>query len=162
MGLRRVYKKRFKGIVMKTGHIYTFNYQAFENDPKPTIVLMYAIEGIHAKTGHQWRLFQGINFSYVPRAIRKQFARDWVREFERTNGNPKFTWETVKRRYPQLMPATRRYFFSPNYYITKLQEVPIDKIESAIVSTWSKDFSKKVVSSLISKYRKIMGRRKGR
>ena len=160
MGLRRVFKKRFKGVVMKTGHIYTFNYQAFENDPKPTVILMYAIEGIHARTGHQRRLFQCINFSYVPRAIRKQFARSWVREFERTNGNPKFTWETVKRKYPQLKVATRRYFFSPNYYITKLREVPIDQMENVIVSTWSKDFSKKVISSLISKYRKVMGRRK--
>lgn len=157
MALRRVFNKRFQGIVMKSGYIYTFKYQPWKNDPKPTIILMYAIEGIHPRTGHQWRLFQGINFTYVPRGIRKQFARDWVDTFQRTN-NVRFTWETVQRKYPQLATATRRYFFKPNYYISKLQEVPLDKLEKAIVSTWSKDFSKKVKSSLISKYRKVMKR----
>jgi len=133
--------------------------QPWQNDPQPTIILMYAIEGIHPKTGHQWRLFQAINFTYLPRAIRRQFAQDWVDIFERTNGNIRFTYEMVKRRYPQLKKATRRYFFKPVYYISKLREIPFEEMESMITSTWSKDFSKRVKTSLIGKFRDVMRRR---
>ena len=160
MALKRVYKKRFKGVSMESGHIYSFRYQSWEHDPNPVVILMYAIDGIHPNTGHQHRYFQCVNFTYIPRTIRRQFAQDWKRVFERSNGNVQFTWELVKRRYPYLKNAVRRYFFKPNYYINKLYEVPYDDMEQVIVSTWSKDFSKKVKVSLLGKFRRAMrGRR---
>jgi hypothetical protein len=161
MAIKRVFKKRFKGVTVKSGHIYTFKYQAWEHDPRPVVIMMYAIDGIHPRTKHQHRYFQAINFTYIPRSIRKQFARDWSRTYRRTNGNVKFTWELVQRRYPYLKHAVRRYFFKPNYYINELIEVPWEDMEKVVVSTWSKDFSKKLRMSLLGKFRRAMRGRFG-
>jgi hypothetical protein len=158
MAIRRIYKKKFKGQTLKSGHIYTFKYQAWENDPRPTIILMYSLEGNHPRTGHQWRFLQAINFTYIPRSLRRQFARDWMQVLQRTD-NPRFRWELVKRKYPYLQNAVRRYFIKPNYYIQELKEIPFDDIEKAVVSTWSKDFSKKVKTSLMTKFRNVLRRR---
>jgi len=136
--------------------------RAWENDPQPTVIMLYALDGIHPNTGHQWRFFQAINFTYVPRAMRRQFAKDWVREFNRKNGNIRLTWEVIKVRYPYLQHAVRRYFFKPNYYISDLKEVPFEDMEKMIVSTWSKDFSRKIRTSLLSKFRNVMRRMRGR
>ena len=160
MAIRRVYKKKYKGVDMKSGYFYKFKYQAWENDPHPTIIFMYSLEGIHPNTGHQWRLFQGINFTYIPRSVRKRFINDWMRYLQSTS-NVKFTWELVKRKYPWLKIATRRYFFRPTYYIKSLEEIPLEDVEKVVISTWSKDFSKKVKSTLINKFRNVM-RNKGR
>ena len=120
---------------------------------------MYSLEGLHPNTGHQFRFIQCINFTYVPRTIRKQFVKEWMIQLQKTN-DPKFTWEKVKSKYPQIQHAVRRYFFKPNYYITKLQQIPIDKIEKEVVSSWHKDFSKKIKSSLLNKFRRVMRNRK--
>ena len=143
MAVKRVYKKKFKNVIVKSGFVYSFKYLAFSNDPNPVCIILYALEGI-SHTGHQFRFFQGINFTYIPRNIRKQFAKEWKEVMKKSNGNVKFTWEKVKRRYPQLKVAIRRYFFKPSYYITKLVEIPLDDIEKVVISTWSKDFSKKI------------------
>ena len=160
MAVRRKFNKSFKGVRMRSGHIYTFKYQAWEHDPRPVIILMYALDGIHENTGHQHRYFQGINFTYIPRSIRKTFARDWAKMVQR-NPNMRFTWEMVQRRYPYLKNAVRRYFFKPDYYITELIEVSWEDMEKVIVSTWSKDFSKKLKMSLLAKFRRAMGSRFG-
>ena len=156
MAITRKFKKRFKGVTVKSGHIYTFGYQAWENDPKPVVIMMYALDGTHPNTGHQWRFFQAINFTYIPRSMRRTFASEWTRVLERNQGNVRFTWEVVQRRYPYLKGAVRRYFFKPTYYIKDLKEVPFDMMEDVIVSTWSKDFSKKLKVSLLGKFRKAM------
>jgi hypothetical protein len=153
MAIQRKFTKRHSGITMKSGRIYSFRYQAWEHDPTPLIIMLYALEGIHPNTGHQWRFIQAINFSYVPRAQRKRFAKDWVETLKRSR-DPRFTWELVKRKYPYLEIAVRRYFFKPKYYIQNLKEVPLDDTESAIVSTWNKDFSKRAMMKLASKYKK--------
>jgi hypothetical protein len=158
MTIRRNYAKNFHGVKVKSGYVYSFKYQAWENDPEPTVIIMYALEGVHPNTGHQWRFFQGINFTYIPRSERRRFASDWMRIFTSTK-NAKFTWELVKRKYPYLKHAVRRYFFKPDYYITKLREIPFEQMEAAIVSTWSKDFSKKIKSSLFNKFRNIFRNR---
>lgn len=155
MPLKRVYKKKFKGVTLETGHFYKFKYQAWENDPKPTIIFMYSIEGIHPNTGHQWRIIQAINFSYIPRAMRKRFLKDWMKELDKP-GQIKFTWIKLLARWPYLKPAIRRYFFKPNYYIQKLEEIPIDQAEKIIISTWMKDFSKKITTSILSKFKKAI------
>jgi len=159
MPVRRNFAKRFKGTVVKSGYIYTFRYQAWENDPVPTVVMMYALEGMNANTGHQWRFFQALNFSYIPRASRRRFAADWQRILQQTQ-NPRFTWELVKRRYPYLKHAIRRYFFKPTYYISNLNEVPFDNMEQAVISTFSKDFSGKVKKAIGERYRKAVSGRK--
>lgn len=159
-GLKRVYKKRFKGVTLKTGHVYTFKYQAWEHDPKPTIIFMHSIEGIHPRSKHQWRIIQAINFTYLPRAIRKRFMKDWLKVLESPTP-PKFHWQRVKAKYPDLEKGIRRYFFKPNYYITNLKEVPFEDIEKVVISTYSKDFSKKVVTTLRAKFRKALSFRIG-
>ena len=159
MAIQRQYKKRFKGVDVKSGFIYKFKYQAWENDPEPTVLMMYALKGTHENTGHEWRLFQAVNFTYIPRPLRKKFANDWMNEVGVTK-DPRFTWEKVKAKYPYLQHAVRRYFYKPSYYITNLVEVPFDQAEQAIVSTWAKDFSKKVKSSLINKFRRLMKNRR--
>lgn len=158
MALVRKYKRKFKGVNLQSGHFYKFRYQAWENDPEPTVIFMYWFEGTHPRTGRQWRFIQAINFTYVPRTVRRRFVDEWKRQLEITK-NPKFTWEKVKVRYPQIQHAVRRYFYSPNYYITKLDEIPFDQIDKAVISTWHKDFSKKIKSSLLNKFRRIMRKR---
>jgi hypothetical protein len=156
MAITRKFKKRFKGVTVKSGYIYTFGYQAWENDPKPVVIMMYALDGTHPNTGHQWRFFQAINFTYIPRTMRRTFAAEWTRVLERNQGDVKFTWEVVQRRYPYLKGAVRRYFFKPTYFIKDLKEIPFDMMEDVIVSTWSKDFSKKLKTSLLGKFRRAM------
>jgi len=160
MAIRRIFRKKFHGVMLKSGYIYTFRYSSWINDPTPTIIFMYSLEGTHPRTGHQFRFLQAINFTYIPRSMRRSFANEWTRVFQQTNGNVQFTWEIVKRRYPYLKHAVRRYFIKPTYYITKLQEIPFEDMEKVIVSTWSKDFSRKIKVSLLQKFRSAMrGRR---
>lgn len=133
--------------------------QAWERDPKPTVIFMASIEGLHPNTGHQWRLFQCINFTYIPRPQRKRFLKVWMKELDRTT-NIKFTWRKVLSKYPYLKPAIRRYFFKPNYYIRNLEEIPFDDVEKAVISTYSKDFSKKITTALLGKFRKAIKARR--
>ena len=161
MALKRLYKKKLDKTTWKSGHIYTFKYNAWENDPEPVIIFMYAFEGTHPRTGNQWRFIQGINFTYVPRGIRKQFAKVWIKEYNRVK-NIRFTYQKMKRRYPGLKHATRRYMYQPKARIKKSKEIPFEDWEAAIKSTIRKDFSKKVKSSLVNKFRAVMGRRKKR
>jgi len=92
--------------------------------------------------------------------MRKAFANEWVRVFEQSNGNVKFTWQKVKRKYPYLQHAIRRYFYSPSYYISDLNAVPFENMEKVIISTWSKDFSKKLKVSLYGKFSKALKNRR--
>jgi len=159
MALRRVYRKKFKGVTLRTGHFYRFKYQAWEHDPKPTIIFMHSIEGIHKNSGHQWRILQAINFTYIPRGMRKRFLKQWMKELKKP-GDVKFTWKRVQSRWPFLERAVRRYFFLPNYYIRNLEEIPLDQVEKVVISTWSKDFSKKITTSLLGKFKKALSFRK--
>ena len=160
MAVRRIFKKKMHGVVLKSGYVYSFKYTAWKNDPNPVIIFMYALEGINPSTGHQWRFLQGINFSYLPRTMRKMFASDWKRVFAANNGNVRFTYEMMQRHYPWMSHAIRRYFTKPNYYLSNLQEVPFENMEAAIVSTWIKDFSKKVKFSLFQYFHSAMQGRK--
>ncbi len=154
MPLKHVFTKRFKGVTLRSGYFYRFKYHAWHNDPKPVIIFMSAITGIH-DSGHQWRLIQGINFTYIPRAMRKRFLRQWMVELDK-KGKKKFTWQKVLSKYPYLKPAVRRYMLKPVYYIKDLEEIPLDNVEKVVISTFSKDFSKKVKSALMSKFRKVL------
>ena len=157
MALTIHYKKRFKRVNWISGRVYQFRYQSWENDPNPTIIFMYAFSGTHPNTNHEWHFLQGINFSYIPRAHRRAFAKDWIKQFEKNKGDVKLTYRMVKRRYPYLKTAIRRYFYKPVYYIENPKEIPFENMEDAIVSTWSKDYSKKLKKALGRKYKKAMG-----
>lgn len=157
MALRRIYNKRFRGVTWRTGHFYEFRYQAYENDPQPVVIFMYFFQGTHGNTGRQWRFFQAINLSYVPRAIRRRFVNEWSARMTR-NPDVRFTWNQVKNRYPQIKNAVRRYFYDPSYYIQGPKEIPLDDVDRVVVSTWSKDFSRKVKNVFKKKLRDIRRR----
>lgn len=175
MAVRRNTNKDFKKLKWKSGHIYTFDYHAYHNDPKPTIILMYALEGTRTwRRGkkvfkHEYRFFQGINFSYIPRSMRRTFIKKWMRTYERTGGNIKFTYESMKRSYPWMILAIRRYFFKPSYYIKNPRKINFEDWQNVVTETMTKDFSKvskesaKRVLALRKRARQLRTqRRKGR
>lgn len=145
--------------MLQSGYFYAFDYQAWENDPSPIIIFINAIEGIHPNTGHQWRLIQALNLSYVPRKDRKRFVEDWVKTLDKTK-NVKFTWQFITRRYPYIKFSIRRYMLKPTYYIKNLKAIPREKIEDAVVASWGKDFSRKLRRGLAKKFKNIFARRK--
>lgn len=162
MAIQIRYRRNFNGVNVKSGWIYSFDYLNYQNDPKPTVIIMYAFQGTHPNTGHRWTFFQAINLSYIPRSQRKQFAKDWIEKFSETNGNVKFTWKLIQRRYPYLQSAVRRYFYQPSHYIRNLREYELSEMNEAIVSTWSKDFSKRGMRALIKAKKKLNGTRKAK
>ena len=153
--VRRVFKKRFKGMNWKSGYVYSFKYKNYENDPEPLIILLYSLEGVNPNTNHRWNLFQGINLTYVDRSKRQALARDWMGLFKKTKGNVRFTWELVQKRYPFLELAVRRYIHQPGTLINNSKEISEKNMEKAIKSSMIKDFSKKVKMALIHKFRKF-------
>lgn len=154
MALTIQYTKRFQRVHWKSGHFYKFKYTAWHNDPEPVILLMYAYAGKHPTTGHEWHFFQGINFTYIPREQRRHFVQRWMVYWEQSNGNFQLTWGRIINEFPFAKNAVRRYFYNPAYYIQNPMEVPMEDIENIVVSTWSKDFSKKLRTNVIQKFRK--------
>lgn len=128
------------------------------------MILLYKFKGTHPKTKREWRFIQGINMNYVPRQIRKRFIINWKKSLLKNNGNVLLTWKKIKSSYPGLAKssAIRRYFYSPNYYITKAVYIPIDDMEDALISSWHKDFSKKVKRAITRKFVKSNKKRKKR
>lgn len=151
MPLVHKYKKKFKGVTLRSGYFYRFKYSHWMNDPKPVIIFMSWIEGINT-TGHQWRLFQAINFTYIPRSERKRFLKLWMKKLENPN-YIRFTWKKIIANYPYLKPAIRRYFYKPPYYIRGLEEIPLENVEKVVVSTMARDFSKKITTFIRSPFR---------
>lgn len=151
--LRQKKTKRISGVQFKSGYFYKFKYRAAENDRKPHIIFMYAYEGNHPNTGRQWRFFQAINFTYIPRNVRRRFMKVYLDEREKYEGN--LQWDHIKRQFPWLKIAIRRYQYSPGYIIIP-EEIPFEEAEDVIVSTWMKDFSKQAILKLRSKIRKSM------
>ena len=160
MALTISYTFNKNGITWQSGHFYSFRYQAWANDPIPLIILFYRIQGIHPTTGHQWRLLQGINLNYLPRSHRRLFINQWVYYYNQNNGNVRFTYQDMLRKYPWLRFGIRRYMTKPDYYIKNPVEIDIDHIEEAVLSTYDKDFSKKVAQEVTDKYHRVMARTK--
>lgn len=164
MALKIDRKFKFKNIQWKSGHLYRFRYSAWQEDPEPLVILLYRFRGRHPKTGHEWRFIQALNMNYVPRHIRKNFIINWTKTLERNNGNVLLTWDEIKFKYPGLAKSDciRRYFYKPNYYIKKPESIPINNMEEAVVSSWHKDFSKKMKLALTRKKRQAKKKRKDR
>lgn len=155
---------KFKGIRWRSGHLYKFKYSNWYEDPNPLVIVLYKITGIHKNSGHQWNLLQAINMNYVPRHIRRNFAINWVQSLERNNGNVLLTWDEVKAKFPGLAKsdAIRRYQLKPNYMIQNPEYVPIEKMEEALISSWHKDYSKKIKLALTRKYKSAQKKKKKR
>lgn len=166
MALKISKRFKFQKIWWKSGHFYTFRYSNYYEDPEPVIVLLYKFSGTHPSTGRQWRFIQCINLNYVPRDIRKKFVLTWKDELIRRNGNVSLTWENIKTRFPGIANsnAIRRYFYSPSYYIQKPKYIELDNVEDVVISSWHKDFSKKLKRAAIRKVksaRKLVKKRGG-
>lgn len=144
--LTRSFTKTFRGVTVRSGFFYNFRYSRWQHDPTPIIIPMYHLSGTHPTSGKQWNLFQAINFSYVPKKIRKRFLDDWIKVYSVTN-NPKFTWKICKNRYPDIKFAVRRYVTKPPNVIQNLKEVPLDLIHAAVKTKWTKDFSKRIAKA---------------
>ncbi|MFW6025467.1 MAG: hypothetical protein ACOCRX_03925 [Candidatus Woesearchaeota archaeon] len=56
---------------------------------------------------------------------------------EKNNGNTLLTWEYIKRRFPNIAKsdAIRRYQIKPTYMIQKVEYIPLDKMEDAVISS---------------------------
>jgi len=160
MPLRISYKKSHKGTTLQSGHFYKFKYVAFENDPSPMVIFLNAIEGLHPRTGHQWRLIQAINLNYIPRRDRKRFVETWQKELKRSR-NIKFTWDRVKSQYPYIQAGIRRYMLKPKYYIRDLTYIPKEAVEQEVIGAWHKDFSFALKRKLVSLKRAFLGTRRG-
>ena len=156
MGLKVDYQFRLNGMEWNSGYFYTFRYRAYGQDPQPLIILFYRISGINPSTGHQWRLFQGVNMNYLPRSHRRLFLMQWQNYYETSGGNIKFTYDMMKRRFPFMRYAIRRYMTKPAYYVQNPYEIPMDKVEEAVMSTFDRDYSQKIKQELVQKYKDVM------
>jgi hypothetical protein len=154
MGLLRFTKVRDSGIEFRSGYIYTFKYANYENDPEPTIICINGIKGIHDRTGHRHNYIQAINFTYIPRRLRRQFVQVWLKLMDQTNGHVMLTWKMVERRWPWMKVAIRRYTMGQGY-IQHPKEIPFMDIEQAVVGSWGKDFSIKSVKAYIKGLKKF-------
>ena len=160
MALKIKYKIKSQGVTWKCGHMYNFKYSAAENDMNPDFLFLYAFSGYHPSSKREWRFMQGITLSYLPRKVRKQFINDWKKEFGKGK-NFQITWKNLTRKYPYLKEYTRRYFYSPKYYIKSVTYIPPEEWEKQIVKSWAKDFSGTIRRKIASKLKRMFtgGRR---
>lgn len=154
MALRFKYRQRFQGGEFISGRIYNFAYTAYEHDPSPLIIFLYWVEGTHPTTRRQWRFIQAINLNYISRTNRKRFVEDWINTLYTTR-DVKLTWNTVKRRWPEMAFATRRYFYSPTYYIKSFRTITLAETEKEVVGSLVKDYSTKTRIAVWSGLRRI-------
>lgn len=152
--LRARFKVRLSLTWIRTGHLYSFRYKNFQLDPEPTVIVLYAVGGTHPNTGRRHNYIQAINLNYISRGKRREFVTSWIRMLQQYGGNVIFTWNMVRRKYPYLMVAFRRYSLEKGI-ISKLQEIPLENIEQAVVGTWAKDYAKQATMALVSKYKSV-------
>lgn len=154
MALQIIYKLKLNGVTLRSGHFYSFKYTAYQEDPSPMIIFISAIKGINPKTGHQWRLIQGINMNYIPRGHRKDFLEIWNKNFDRTK-DVKFTWNIVQTKFPYLKLAIRRYMIVPKTYIRKLKYIEAENLQKEMIRSWHKDYSETLKRRLGSRLKKF-------
>lgn len=144
-GLTVKYRTRGVGTVwFKTGHVYTFRYLNYQNDPKPLIICINSVYGIYPRTKHKHNYVQGINFSYIPRNKRKDFIRVWLKMWDTTHGHAILSWKMIRKRFPYLQTAIRRYLLTGGM-IRELKEIPYEEVEGAVIGSMVKDFSKRII-----------------
>lgn len=153
-------KKKINGTTFKSGHMYKFSYQAYQNDPNPTALVINILSGYHPKTGHEHHYMQCINLSYIPRKDRKKFVDTWMKEMSKTK-NIEITWNRIKSQYPYIQEGIRRYLYKPRYYIRKIEYIPPEDWQKEVVKSWAKDFSGTIRRKIASKLKRFFtgGRR---
>ncbi len=137
----RIYKEySHNKVKLVSGQFYKFRYSGYQGDPAPVALCLNVILGRHPNTNHQWRLTQMICTSYIPRKDRIRFVELWMKEMNR-HGRVDISWDRIKREFPYMQHAIRRYLLKPNYYIRNLEHIPFDKVQQEVVKGWMKDFS---------------------
>lgn len=154
MTLMQRYIKKEKTFWFRTGYIYSFRYKNYENDPTPTIIVINAISGKHPVTGHKHNYLQGINFSYIPRGRRKWFINKWRTVMEKYNGNVRFTWPFIVRKYPWMIIAIRRYLLGMNY-IKKPIHIKYEFLDKYVEQKIIRDYSQQAILNTIKKNHKL-------
>jgi hypothetical protein len=130
-----------RGTYFRTGYIYNFKYLNYQNDPNPTVIVLNYVRGKNPKTGHLHNYIQAINFSYIPRSMRKLFLTKWKTLMEKYNGNVRLTWERVKSKYPYMKHALRRYQVGKGYILQAINiksEILNEHVEKAIINDYSR------------------------
>lgn len=161
MALKIHKKKKIGGTTFLSGHMYKFNYQAYQNDPEPSALMINILSGYHPKTGHEHHYIQCINLSYIPRKDRKKFVDIWQREMDK-NKNIEITWKKIKAQYPYIQEGIRRYLYKPRYYIRRIQWIPPQEWQSEVVRSWHKDFSQQIRKKIASKLKRFFVGPRGR
>jgi len=156
MALKFKFNRRLHGVMLNSGRIYKFAYSAYQHDPTPLIIFLYWVEGTHPTTKRQWRFIQAINLNYISRSYRKQFVEQWVNSLYTTR-NVRITWSLLKSRWPELAFATRRYFYSPSYYIKGLRSIPLENVEKEVVGSLAADYSNRMRIGFWSKMKQWQG-----
>jgi hypothetical protein len=154
MALRARYEQNFRGVRLKSGRMYTFAYTGFQHDPAPLIIFLYWMEGTHPTTKRQWRFIQAINLNYLSRSYRKHFVDTWSQTLYTTR-NIKMTWNKLSNMFPEMKFATRRYFYSPAYYIKNIRAIETQDVEKEVVGSLYKDFSRKARIAFWTQIRKL-------
>jgi hypothetical protein len=140
MSLNILYEVDHQGYTFRSGYLYKFRYQNWENDPEPLVFFLYGIKGTHPNTGHKWNLIQCLNLNYVERPIRAHFVELWLKYLQSTK-QVKLTWDLVKRRYPLITQYCRRYLLDPLNLINRIEYIRPDYARKEVIRSLAKDFS---------------------
>jgi len=157
MAIRRIYEITYRGTKLRGGHFYTFDYDRYENDPSPMILLMYEVKGIHPRTKHYHSYLQGWNLSYIPKKLRRAAVEQFMRMAARKRPEVAFSgWKYDAHRkhirigwkwFPAYMElAIRRYLTAPPGHIKGLKEIPFEYIETALMDIEHKDYFRKAAA----------------
>lgn len=124
-----------------SGSFYSFKYKFYENDPAPCIAFINYVHGMHPNTKHMHNYIQGINLHYLPKRIRENFVKDWLKIQEQFGTKDELTWDVILRRYKKLAPAIRRYKVNSLRNIIDLKLIKKTDIIEYLKNTYVKDFS---------------------
>jgi hypothetical protein len=141
MALKFSFRHRLHGTLFESGHVYNFSYIGYQHDPSPLAIYLYSVSGYHPRTKHEWHFIQTLNLNYVSRNYRKWLVKEWFEKLYATK-NVKVTWDTVKKRWPDIQFATRRYFYRPGYYIKNIKPIDLKNIENVVIGSLYKDFAR--------------------
>lgn len=157
MAIRRIYTVKYRGIIFEGGHFYTFKYLRWENDPEPLALFMYALRGVHPKTGHYWNLLQMFNLAYVPKKLRKNLVKEYVNmNINIRTYKPKTRLRIGPGYFPSFLDvAYRRYLLKPPGLIQNPREISFEIIDAELAGIAKKDY---FTRAQIQKAKRLMHR----
>lgn len=155
--LNYILDAQVNNVRFESGNVYRFNYKRFQNDPQPLVIFLNSFRGTHPNTGHPWLFIQAINLNYLPRKDRQMFIRDWENVHKRTNKRVKITWDIIKRWYPYLQFAIRRYFHTPADMMTNIVKIDAVNYQKEVVRDFWKDYSMEVRRRMMASVKRKRG-----